>query len=327
MRLAMMLPPRPDRRWAVARQMGVEAAVAKLAPELTDDAPPWDFEAMRRGVERYRAGGFTVVGLEGDQFDMDRIKRGLPGREEDLARYRQMLANMGRLGIPLICYNFMAVLGWYRTRTAVPGRGGAHVSAFDIAEAEAQGVAGEVKAEQLWDAYRHFLASVLPAAEQAGVRLALHPDDPPIPSLRGIGRIFCDLAGIERALALSESSSHALTFCQANYRLMGEDIPAVARRLAPRIAFIHVRDVAGTPGHFTETFPEAGMTDMAAAFRAYRDIGFTGPIRPDHAPAMEGDPVHGGAGGGISVGYEANGMIFTVGYMKGLAQAAGIRLA
>ena len=89
MRLCMLLPPRPDRRWTLARQMGLDAAIAKLAPEVTGDAAPDDAEALARGVARYREQGIEVIGLEGDQFDMSRIKLGLDGRDEDIARYRR----------------------------------------------------------------------------------------------------------------------------------------------------------------------------------------------------------------------------------------------
>jgi len=97
---------------------------------------------------------------------------------------------------------------------------------------------------------------------------------------------------------------HGLTFCQATYKVMGEDVAGLARRFGreKRIFFVHIRDVRGTPERFVETFAEDGDTDMAAMFRAYAEIGFDGPIRPDHAPAMDGDPIHDGSVQGINVG-------------------------
>ena len=327
MRLCMLLPPRPDRRWAVARQMGVTAAIAKLAPDLTGRLPPWDFESLAAAVQDYRAGGFEVIGLEGDQFDMRRIKLGLPGRDEDIDRYRAMLANMGRLGIGLLCLNFM-VLGWQRSRTAVPGRGGALVTGFRADEAEALGPTedGEVPAERMWANWRTFIRAVAPAAEAAGVRMGLHPDDPPVPRLRGIARILTSADAMERAVAEAGSPAVGVTFCQGSFATMGEDVVLAAHRFgaARRIVFVHVRDVRGRAGDFVETFPDEGDTDMAAVFRAYRDLGLDCPIRPDHAPAMDGDPRHDGPVQGTNVGYEANGMIFTVGYMKGMLQASGL---
>jgi mannonate dehydratase len=327
MRLCMMIPPQIDRRWALARQMGVNAAIAKLAPELTGRLPPYEFEALESEVARYRAAGFEIIGLEGDQFDMSRIKFGQSGRDEDIERYKRMLQNMGKLGIPLLCYNFMVGIGWFRTSTAIRIRGGARVSLFDAQEAEQQGMTehGIISRDLVWENYEYFIRHVLPAAEDAGVVMGLHPDDPPVPNLRGIGRIFTSVDAMEKALTLVPSPSGCITFCQGSIKTMGENVEAAARRFADKIAFVHIRDVKGTADRFEETFPEDGETDMAAMFRLYRELGLTCPIRPDHAPAMEGDPTHEGEVAGINVGYEANGMIYTVGFMKGLMIANGWR--
>jgi mannonate dehydratase len=304
----------------------VRHAIVKLAPELTGKAPPWDFAALSSEVERYRQGSFEIVGLEGDQFDMSRIKLGLPGRDEDIGHYCDMLTNMGRLGIGLLCFNFMAYFGWFRTGTGIPGRGGARVSDFEAARAEADGPTelGPVSQEAIWDNYTYFIRKVAPVAHKAGVRMGLHPDDPPVPSLRGIGRIFTSVSALERGLDIADSPALGVTFCQGTLKTAGEDVAAAARRLGrDRIAFVHIRDVRGTADRFTETFPDEGDIDMSAAFAAYRDLGLACPIRPDHAPAMDGDAVAADRIDGINVGYEANGMIFTVGYMKGLMQANG----
>jgi D-mannonate dehydratase len=325
MRLCMLLPPKFDRRWTVARQMGVRHAIAKLAPELTGRAPPWDRASIEAAVADYRAGGFEIVGLEGDQFDMNRIKLGLPGRDEDIERYRAMLANMGACGIRLLCLNFMAGIGWYRTRTAVAVRGGALVTEFSAEDAEALGLTdiGVVPHERIWENFTYFIRAVAPAAERAGVKLGLHPDDPPVPALRGIARALTSADAMEKAIVIADSPAVGLTFCQGSFATMGEDVPSLVHRFARHIVFIHVRDVRGDASSFAETFPDEGQTDMAAVFRAYRDIGFEGPIRPDHAPAMDGDPRHDGPVAGINVGYEANGMIFTVGFMKGMMTGVG----
>ena len=319
----MMLPPTADRRWTVARQMGVADAIAKLAPDLTGRAPPWDRGSLEAAVSDYRAGGFRIVGLEGDQFDMTRIKLGLPGRDEDIDRYRAMLEAMGACGIRLLCLNFMAGIGWYRTQTSVSSRGGALVTAFSAEEAEALGPtpSGTVTHERIWDNFTYFIRAVAPTAEKAGVKLGLHPDDPSVPSLRGIARILTSADAMEKAIGIAGSPAVGMTFCQGSFATMGEDVPALVHRFARHIVFIHVRDVRGSAASFMETFPDDGQTDMAAVFRAYGDIGFDGPIRPDHAPAMDGDPRHDGEVSGTNVGYEANGMIYTVGYMKGLMAA------
>jgi mannonate dehydratase len=327
MKLCMLLPPREDRRWVIARQMGVRHAIAKLAPEITGRQAPWDRASLEAAVADYHAGGFEIVGLEGDQFDMSRIKLGLPGRDEDIDRYRALLENMGACGISLLCLNFMVGIGWYRTRTAIPVRGGALVTGFSAEEAEALGPteAGSVSHQRVWDNFAYFVRAVAPTAERAGVKLGLHPDDPPVPSLRGIARILTSADAMAEAIAIADSPAVGLTFCQGSFATMGEDVVALVHRFADRIVFIHVRDVTGHSASFAETFPDEGQTDMAAVFRAYNAIGFDGPIRPDHAPAMDGDPRHDGPVAGTNVGYEANGMIFTVGYMKGLMATHSVR--
>ncbi|WP_046243495.1 SDR family NAD(P)-dependent oxidoreductase [Hymenobacter terrenus] len=229
------------------------------------------------------------------------------------------LGRLGQLGIRLLCYNFMAT-GWYRTSTTVPERG-ALVSGFDTAVADRLPLTehGVIPAEAIWANYAYFLARVLPHAERAGVRLALHPDDPPVPSLLGIGRIFTSTAAIRRALSLADSAAHGLTFCQGTYTTMGEDVPALVQEFGAqgRIHFVHVRDVVGHADSFRETFPDNGPTDMAAVFRAYQAVGFAGPIRSDHAPTMAGES-------NAQPGYEAKGHLFGIGYMKGLMDALGI---
>ncbi len=317
--LADFLPPRRDRSWDYALQAGVTHAIARCHPRDTGLNPPWDRDALATVQRNFAAAGLTLTGLEGDEFDLRRIKLGLPGRDEDLELYCRMLANLGELGIGLLCYNFMATIGWCRTDTHVPARGGAITNRFQLAALEPSPVPPEdrVAEEQLWQNYEYFLRAVLPAAERAGVALALHPDDPPLSPLRGVGRIFTSPAAFDRAMALSTSPSHRVTFCQANFRLMGGDLAASARRLASRIAFVHFRDVAGTAEDFTETFHDAGPTDMAAMLRLYHELGFRGPIRIDHVPSLAGEE-------DLPHGYAYLGRLFALGYVKGLLDAAGI---
>jgi len=306
----------PNEKWQLASQMGITHAIAKLAPELTGELPPWDFETFKRSKENYEANGFTLYGLEGDQFNMDRIKFGLPGRDADIALYQQMLRNMGRLGVKLLCYNFMAGIGWYRTATNLPERAGALVSGFNYEVSAQQPLTpfGEVSEEAIWSNYQYFIREVMPVAEAAGVQMALHPDDPPVSPLRGIGRIFINANGIRKALALSDSLSHGLTFCQGTYTTMGENVEALIYEFAHRIHFVHIRDVTGTPSNFRETFHDNGPTNMFRMMKAYKNIGFSGPLRSDHVPTMHGET-------NDHPGYEMKGNLFGIGYIKGLLSA------
>lgn len=323
----MLLPPHPTRSWELARQMGITTAITKCAPELTGDAPPWQQGVLARVCDRFAAAGLRVIGLEGDQFDLSRVKLGRTGAEEDIARYGAMLEEAGRLGIRLICQNFMAT-GWYRTEAQAPGRGGAHVSRFRAADAALlpPAVAEPVPAETIWRALEAFLRAVVPVAERAGVAIALHPDDPPVPMLRGIARVLTSAAAMERACATLPSPALGITFCQGSLATAGEDLVALVPRLAKLIRFIHVRDLRGDAEAFEETFPDEGITDMAALFRAYAASGIDVPIRPDHAPAMAGDapgrlPTPADA---MSAGYEPTGMVYTAGWMRGLMRANGL---
>lgn len=319
MKLALLLPPRADHKWRLGAQAGVRFAVTKACPENTGLLPPFNLAALREIQEGFRAGGFTLYALEGDQFDMSRIKLGLPGRDEDLEKYQQMLCHMGQLGITLLCYNFMAGVGWYRSENARPDRGGALTSAFRLRDTASDTIPLRITEEQLWNNYEYFLNAVLPAARKAGVRMALHPDDPPVSPLLGYSRIFTSADAYRRALALCDCPEHGVAFCQATFKAMGEDIFSLIHEFGRRgkIHFIHLRDIEGTREDFVETFHDAGPTDLPACLRAYRDAGVDCLLRPDHAPTMEGEDNR-------DPGYGILGRVFATGYIKGALDALGI---
>jgi len=317
--VADFLPARRDRSWDYALQAGVNHAIVRCHPRDTGLAPPHDLDALSKVVKDFAEAGITVCGLEGDEFDMQRIKLGLPGRDEDLALYQQMLTNMGELGIHLLCYNFMATIGWCRTSTHVITRGGAVTNRFRLLDLDTTPVPEDqrISEEQLWLNYAYFIRAVLPAAERAGVKMGLHPDDPPLSPLRGVGRILTSPNAFARALSLSDSPSHGVTFCQANFRLMGGDLASHARQFADRTVYVHFRDVEGTSSDFTETFHDAGPTDMAAMLRLYAELGFSGPVRVDHVPSLAGEE-------DLPHGYAYLGRLFALGYVKGILDTAGI---
>jgi mannonate dehydratase len=146
------------------------------------------------------------------------------------------------------------------------------------------------------------------------VRLALHPDDPPVPSVRGIARIMSSVESFDRLAELNPSKTNGITLCQGNFTLMTDDLPGVIRSLGDRIAFAHFRDVRGTAEDFVETFHDDGKTDMLACMRAYRDIGYRGVLRSDHAPTLTGDTAD-------VVGYSHQSRLYAIGYMTGLREA------
>jgi mannonate dehydratase len=177
--------------------------------------------------------------------------------------------------------------------------------------------AGVVTEEQLWENLEYFLKKIVPVAEKWNVQLAMHPDDPPLSPIRGVGRIMRSVENFQRLLDLVPSPVNGVTLCQGNFRLMTDDLPATIRRFGKqnKIFFVHLRDVRGTPEKFVETFHDDGTTDLLACLRVYREIGFEGVLRPDHVPTMEGEDNR-------NPGYESMGRLFAIGYIKGLREAA-----
>jgi mannonate dehydratase len=340
--LSELLPPRPEPWWPLLPQCGVESVVALLNGAEQDqrmfasvggkvgdiaahgDAPPWSLQAIRRDKEIFAREGFRVVAIE-DTTPMERTRLGLPGRDEEIDNVITQVRAMGELGIPTLCYNWMALASWGRTDLSIPGRGGARVSGYNRAVAQARPALverGEVSEDQLWSALEYFLAAVVPVAEESGVRLGLHPDDPPQGWDRNMPRIMSSVAAYRRMLDLYPSPNNAITLCQGNFALMPEvvtgeiDLPSLIRNLgAESIAFVHFRDVRGTVKDFAETFHDQGQTDMPECMRSYAAVGFSGPMRPDHVPTMAGES-------NDRPGYETLGRLFAIGYIRGLEHAA-----
>ncbi|NJN83273.1 MAG: TIM barrel protein [Caldilineaceae bacterium] len=283
-----------------------------------EQGPPLDFLTLLRMRQQVEDAGLTLSVIEGYQLS-DRIMLGQPGRDEDIDSVCQSIRHMGAAGIPIYCYNFMAVFNWLRTSTTTRTRGGALVTSYDdrlLAHAPLT-YAGQTTDEEMWENFAYFLTRVVPAAEEANVKLALHPDDPPMSPVRGLARIMRSVEAFQRVFALVPSQVNGMTFCQGNFAAMGDgDVAAAIRDFGRegKIFFAHFRDVAGSVPAFQETFHNDGKTDMAATMRAYRDIGFDGPMRPDHAPTMEGEA-------NSDPGYMVLGKLHAIGYMQGLWEA------
>lgn len=315
MQFALFLPSTPNEMWRLAAQLGVTEAVTGLPFHKAENKASWDFLSLLQMKQQFADTGLHVAVIESTP-PMHNIKLGLPGRDEEIDQVCELLTNMGAAGIPVWCYNFMAVFGWLRTSFSTVSRGGALVSSYDhelMANAPFT-EAGPVSEDRLWDNFAYFLERVVPVAEQAGVKLALHPDDPPISPIRGVSRIFTNVNAFTRAMALVPSPANGLTFCQGSFAAMGVNIPESIRTLKDHIQFVHFRDIRGTASKFVETFHDNGPTDMLAAMRCYQEIGFQGPMRPDHVPTLEGDA-------NDTPGYTTRGRLYAIGYMRGLSEA------
>ena len=303
---------------AYAKQLGATHVVTS-AKRVPGAGKPWEYDSLRQLVKSYEDRGLTVSVIEGPT-PLDKVKLGLPGRDEEIEIFCELLKSMGRAGIPTVCYNWMPVSGWFRTDNHVETRGGATVTAYRDAKMKDAPLteAGPVSAEKLWENLEYFLKAAVPAAEEAGVRLALHPDDPPVPVLRGISRILINADAFQRVIDLVPSEYNGITLCQGCFAAMGEDVPATIERFGrqKKIFFVHFRDVRGISTDFMETFHDDGQTDMYACMKKYYEIGFDGCMRPDHVPLMAGED-------SATPGYGILGNLFALGYMKGLIEAAG----
>ncbi len=316
-KLAEYLPPFPNLTWTLARQAGVTHAVSQVPPD-GPDGPGWDFLPLLRMKNRFADFGLTLEVIETGFPWLHNGKLGRPGRDEEIDRCCALLRNLGAVGVPVVCWNFMAVFNWTRTSTTTPTRGGALVTSYDHAlmRNAPPTEAGEVSDDQLWESLAYVMERIVPVAEEAGVKLALHPDDPPISPIRGVARILRSPEAMRRAIDLRPSPNNGVTFCQGTFATMNADIPQEIRAFGERgaIHFVHFRDVRGTPEKFVETFHDDGQTDMAEAMRNYRAMGFAGPMRPDHVPTMAGEE-------NLTPGYDVLGRLFAVGYIRGLAEA------
>lgn len=316
MRVAMAIVPPSDLNLAVARQIGVEELVYYDMATM-----PLTLEELKREVERFRRYDLRLTVIECGP-PIDRIVMGKEGRDAQIEQFKRSLDHMGRVGAEVLCYNFMPQVlpdaMVVRTTYRAPARGGALTTAFHSAELTEATVPHEepvVPVEQMWDNLEYFLRRVLPAAESAGVRMAMHPDDPPLSPICSLNRILSSVAAFDRLIAISSSPANGIVLCQGCFLEMGEDLVAIAKRFQDRIHYAHFRDVAGDPQNFVETFPDDGPTDFPSVFREYRNLGLSVPIRVDHVPRLATEA-------GDNDGYGFVGHVFATGYLKGLLDGA-----
>src|SRR5258706_1812643 len=239
-----------ERKIELSKQMGVTGAVSPSSPGLAGlpDAKPWEFEALQAVKETWAKKGLQWKVLEGTPT-LDKAKLGLDGRDEQIDNFITLMRNMKRIGLDTICYNWMPVISWARTDMARKGRGGALVTAFDYEAVKDMPLTeyGEFPEETMWKNMEYFLKAVVPEAEKNGIKLALHPDDPPVPKIRGIARIMRTADAFKRLIELYPSPNNGLTLCQGTFATMGEDIPSVIRYFGKlnKIFFVHFRDIRG----------------------------------------------------------------------------------
>jgi mannonate dehydratase len=310
-------------RVKLSEQIGVTHAIAGTADQLRSIPRSQYLHTIAKIKASYEAAGLTIAGIEGHAVPAEKIKLGLPGRDEEIENYIAALKALGEVGIPMLCYDFCAGLGWYRTNKDVPWRGGCSTMSFDLQDSVREGLTkwGRISAEQMWSNIEYFLKAVIPAAQKAGVQMALHPDDPPVPELRGITRICNSAANYRRIMNIVPSPVNGVTFELSVFTLMGENLKALAEEWCreKKIFFIHARNLQGTRDHFTETFQDDGEIDFGEVFQVLHDHGWHGPLRPDHDPILDGEAEEAKLFQyRIEPGYGVLGKICGVQYIKGI---------
>lgn len=278
------------------KQMGIQDVQFNFvggAPPLPGDSR-WEYMDLVRLRTRCEDVGFRLNAIENVPTRFyDKAMLGLPGRDEQIENMQTTIRNIGKAGIPIFGYHWMPNSVW-RTSNTAPARGGAKTTAFDMALAEnAPLTHGRVfSADEMWANYEYFIKAIVPVAEEVGVHLALHPDDPPVPSLGGVARIMRSFAGFKRAMEVVDSPNHGLDFCVGSWsEISPDECLQGLRYFAERgkIFYVHFRDVLGSVPKFREAFIGEGNLDMFEVMAILKDAGFKGFLIDDHVPAMVGD--------------------------------------
>ena len=324
-----------DEKLRFAAQIG--ASGIQMNNPTLPGAARWHVHDVRALVDKVEAHGLTFEAIENVPTHFyDKAMLGSAGRDEQIENYNHTIRAVGRAGVPILGYHFMPNSVW-RTQRLAPTRGGAGATQFSqsvvdtitdpaqlrafmpttLGHASSMPVYGPddpvITEDQMWSNYKYFIDAVLPVAEAEGVRLALHPDDPPVPMLGGVARLFYRPWGLTHAYELAGGSpAWALDLCLGCCSEMPGGRDNVTRMIAffaPRgsIAYVHFRDVQGTVPEFTECFLGDGNFDPAEVMAQLARSGFDGFLLDDHVPQMDGDS-----------DWNHRGRAHAIGYMQGL---------
>ncbi len=312
-----------DESLTLARQLGATQVDAGRQLIHHSNRGYYEFQDILLLKQKIEDAGLNWAVLGGVPQDWcDKIKLGLPGRDEQIENWCKSLRNMGAAGVPVLGYFFSLRCrdGNYGLRTSktTRGRGGAIVPSFDydLVQGAKQDYWDppvseelEVTDEQMWDNLAYFLKAVIPVAEEAGVKMALHPDDPPISPIAGVARIMRSHDALKRFIETVPSASNGLWFCQGTISEMPGNVLDAIRYFGSRekIFYVHFRNVTGTVPAFSETFLDEGHVDALEAMLTYKEVGYEGALMYDHVPglAVDGENNH-------------TSVAFAVGFMRAL---------
>lgn len=293
-RLAAALP---DDDMLFLRQIGLKWARIRFdAKRATLD----DIAATQR---RYADYGMRLHSAVHPAYREIDLQLGRPGRDRHIETYNTFLRNCGRLGIPVASYDFHPANTY--TTEMVESERGYRTRKFDTADfrnkVEKQKFDREYPVEEIWQNYEYFMKATLPVAAEAGVKMSLHPDDPPLAKMNGVGKMFVHYDGYARAEKISDSiegkgSPHwGLTFCVGTWSeggdQMGKDVFEMIDDFGGRgkLCEIHYRAVSSPLPSFIETYPDEGYLDLFEVMKALRQVKFSGAVMPDHVQALAGD--------------------------------------
>lgn len=314
-----------DEYLTFAKQLGVGGVQFNMipkTPDLPDDKGFWELADLQRLKQKVNDYDLDLEAIENvPRHFYSHAMLGLEKRDQQIENYQRLVRNMGEAGIPILGINWMPNLVW-RTPTKI-GRGGVKVTAFDMDEVHAgnviTGIIDVPEAEgqkfteaEMFDNYVYFMERVIPVAEESGVKIALHPDDPPVPHLGGIGRVFYKFDNFKKALDAVPSPNHGLDFCMGCFSEMvyadgdnNDGVLSAIRYFGERgkIFYVHFRDVQGCVPSFQECFPGEGNVDVVSAIQTLKQVGFDGFIIDDHVPEMIEDSEWRHRGHAYATGY------------------------
>jgi len=290
-----------------------------------------DYVAFRERIESY---GLTIAGCENGFISDPKfydIAFGGPDRDCLIDLLAAEIADMGCAGIPILGYNWLPASVWRSKPAKI--RGGTEVTAWDD-DSESQrsiiDIQGSTLAilekydtslENMWECLEHWIKSITPVAESVGIRLGIHPDDPPVPELGGVPRLLGSFDAYKRLTEIVDSPYNAIEFCQGTFSEMEDakdgGIYEMIKYFAERdkVLYVHFRNVSGTVPRFNEEFINTGYVDMKRAMETYHAAGFTGVFMDDHCPEIVGDTAFPGNWGG----YRSR--IFAQGYIQAMLES------
>jgi mannonate dehydratase len=318
--MRLVLYAQDSEQMQYAAQLGCDGVMSGLHPEELSRGY-YEFKrlvTLKSQVESY---GLSLEGLGMLPWHLCyKWMLGLPGRDEQIENLQKSIRNLGAAGIPMVVFN-MHALRFYRTSNDALERAGARSTSFEWERVKdaplmVRGSQTEpslipeshrrpISDEQMWDNYAYFLKTVVPIAEDAGVKLALHPDDPQVTVIGGVARIMRSPEAMRRALEIVPSDNLGLKFCVGCFSQMGADVSEEIRYFGARgeIFLVDFRNVRGTVDRFQETFLDNGQEDMVEIMRTFVEIGYDGPIGADHTVYMTGDDRRGNRYWAYAVGY------------------------